>query len=80
MSSNTRPLYEHGTLSAADTTVTLRDATYAEMGAELQRRAKAYEESLISDSSATTQAVTWTYDPERPRRLRKLAGWLEDEE
>ena len=79
MSNNTRPLYEHGTLSTRGAAATLRGATYAEMGAELRRRAKAYEKSLNSDSSAPSRPVSWTYDPERARRLWKLAGWLEDE-
>ena len=76
MSNNTRLLYEHGTLSVVDAAVTLRGATYAEMGAELQRRAELYDAEEVSLTASIAELLR-NYDPEQARRLRRLAERLE---
>ena len=60
--------------------VRLRHATNAEIAAELRRRAERHDADEVAETETASIAteVLRAYDPERARRLRQVAGWLED--
>ena len=77
---DTRPLFQHGTLSTVDGAIALRYATYIDIAAELRRRAECHDgevELTINDSIAEALRA---YNPRLADRLRGIAERLEVEE
>ena len=56
----------------------LRHATNAQIAAELRRRADLHDADEVAETASIAEVLR-AYDPERARRLRQVAGWLEDE-
>lgn len=75
VNNDSRPLFQHGTLSAVDDAVTLRHATLPQLAADLRRRAREYEEGLFANGTAPGTGGVWR--PQWAGMLRRMARRLE---